>query len=45
MNIFKDLEKSLLEAIEMEKGQLPLEEKENMPAPTFLVKTDAQKKD
>lgn len=45
MSIFKDLEKSLLEAIEMEKGQLPLEEKEDMPAPTFLVKTNSPKKD
>lgn len=33
----KDLERSLLEAIEIEKGNIPLTQKENMPAPTFIA--------
>ena len=37
MGAFEDLENSLLEAIEMERGNLPLVEKEEMPAPTFFV--------
>lgn len=37
MGFYDDLEKSLLEAIEIEKGNLPLIQKENMPAPTFTV--------
>lgn len=35
--IYVDIEKSLLEAIEIEKGNVPLVKKENMPAPTFIV--------
>ena len=37
MGFYEDIEKSLLEAIEMEKGNIPLAEKENMPAPTYVV--------
>lgn len=37
MGFYEDLEKSLLEAIAMEKGEIPLVEKENMPAPTFVA--------
>lgn len=37
MGFYNDLEKSLLEAIEIEKGNLPLFPKENMPAPTFVT--------
>lgn len=37
MGFYNDLEKSFLEAIEMEKGNLPLIQKENMPAPTFAA--------
>ena len=34
---YKDLERSLLEAIEIEEGKIPLTQKENMPAPTFIA--------
>lgn len=37
MGFYEDIEKSLLEAIEIEKGNIPLAEKENMPAPTFVA--------
>lgn len=37
MGFYEDMEKSLLEAIEMEKGNIPLTKKENMPAPTFTA--------
>lgn len=37
MGFYEDMEKSLLEAIEMEKGTVALEEIKNMPAPTFIV--------
>lgn len=37
MKIYSDIEKSLLEAIEMEKGNVALVEKENMPALTYEV--------
>lgn len=37
MGFYEDMEKSLLEAIEMEKGNIPLIEKVNMPAPTFIA--------
>ena len=35
--LYDDLEKSLLEAIEISKGNIPLEEKEEMPAKTFVA--------
>lgn len=37
MGFYEDIERSLLEAIEMEKGNIPLEQRENMPAPTFIA--------
>ena len=37
MSFYEDIERSLLEAIEMEKGNIPLEQRENMPAPTFIA--------
>lgn len=37
MGFYEDLEKGLLEAIEMEKGNIPLASRENMPAPTFYA--------
>ena len=37
MGFYEDLEQSLLEAIAIEKGGLPLEEKENMVATTYIV--------
>ena len=37
MEIYNDIEKSLLEAIEIEKGNVSLQEVENMPATTYVV--------
>lgn len=37
MGFYEDIEKSLMEAIEMEKGSISLEQIENMPAPTYVV--------
>lgn len=37
MGVYNDMERSLLEAIEMEKGNIPLTQRENMPAPTFIA--------
>ncbi len=37
MGLYDDLKKSLLEAIAMEKGEIPLAEKKDMPAPTIAV--------
>lgn len=34
---FDETMQGLLEAISMEKGEIPLEKKEDMPAPTFVV--------
>ena len=34
---FEDTMQGLLEAIEMERGNIPLVEKKNMPAPTFTA--------
>lgn len=34
---FEDTMQGLLEAVDMEKGNIPLEKKENMPAPTFIA--------
>lgn len=36
-NFFDDTMQGLLEAIEIEKGSIPLIQKENMPAPTFTI--------
>lgn len=37
MGFYEDMEKSLLEAIEMEKGNIAVTQKENMPTPTFTA--------
>ena len=37
MSFYEDLERGLLEAIEMEKGNITLKQRENMPAPTFYA--------
>lgn len=37
MGLYEDLEKGLLEAIAMEKGEIPTVEKKNMPAPTYTA--------
>lgn len=42
MGLYEDLEKGLLEAIEMEKGHIPVIEKEDMPAPTYYADNKEQ---
>ena len=37
---FDDTMQGLLEAIEIEKGNIPLTEREDMPAPTFYISSD-----
>lgn len=37
MRFYDDVEKSLLEAIAIEKGNIPLTQREDMPAPTFIA--------
>ena len=37
MSLYEDLEKGLLEAVEIEKKQVPLSQRPNMPAPTFYA--------
>lgn len=37
MSFFEDMEKSLLEAIEIEKGNVPLVERKGMAAPTYYI--------
>ncbi|MDY4028438.1 MAG: helix-turn-helix transcriptional regulator [Butyrivibrio crossotus] len=37
MGLYEDLEKGLLEAIAMEKGDIPMVKKDNMPAPTYTA--------
>ena len=43
MGFYEDLERGLLEAIAMEKGEIQVVEKEHMPAPTFVA-ADMEKK-
>ena len=43
MGFYDDIEESLLEAIEIEKGTLTLKLRENMPAPTYAVPDDTKK--
>lgn len=43
MCFFEDIQQNLLEAIEMEKGNVPAVEKENMPAPTFIAMDEERK--
>lgn len=40
-----DIIQGLLEAIEIEKGNIPLIEKKNMPAPTFVIDLETDAKD
>ncbi len=37
MGFYEELERGLLEAIEMEKGNIPVVEKPGMPVPTFVA--------
>lgn len=37
MGFFEDMEKSLLEAIEIEKGNVPTRERKGTPAATFYI--------
>lgn len=39
MSFYKDLERSLCEAIQMEKGCIPMKLKEDMPADTYIPNT------
>lgn len=43
MGLYEDLEKSLLEAVEMEKGHIPLIHRENMPSITYTADNREQK--
>ena len=40
MSFYEDMEKSLLEAIEMEKENLPIKERKEMPAKTYYIFDD-----
>ena len=42
MGFYEDMERALLEAIEIEKGNVPLTKREGMPAPTYYVADDDQ---
>lgn len=42
MSFFSDMEKSLLEAIEVEKGNIPLVERKEMPALTYYIFHDEE---
>lgn len=42
MSFYEDIEKSLLEAIEIEKGNIPLSEKKDMPARTLYAQSREQ---
>lgn len=44
MGFYDDLERSLTEAIQMEKGNIPMKLKEDMPAPTYVPDTDRNMK-
>lgn len=43
MGFYEDIEKSLLEAIEIKKGNIEVEKRENMPAPTFIASEKERK--
>lgn len=43
MSFYEDMEKALLEAIEIEKGNIPVKERKNMPAKTFYVDEENRK--
>ena len=42
MSFFEDMEKSLTEAIEMEKGNIPVKERKDMPAKTYYIANDEE---
>ncbi len=42
-NFFDDTMQGLLEAVEIEKRNIPLTQKENMPAPTFIISDEENK--
>ena len=42
-NFFDDTLQGLLEAVEIEKGNIPLVEKPNMPSPTFIATKQEEK--
>lgn len=41
MTLFDELQESLLEAIAIERGQIPMVERKGMPAPTFVAESVA----
>ena len=41
--IFEDTMQGLLEAVAVSRGEIPIIEKENMPAPTFIVADNNRK--
>ena len=43
MSFYEDMEKSLLEAIEIEKGNIPLKERKGMSAPTYYISDNDKK--
>ncbi len=43
MSFFDDMEKALLEAIEIEKGNVPLEKRENIQTTSFFVPNNEEK--
>lgn len=43
MGFYEDMEKSLLEAIEVEKGNIPLKKRDGMPAPTYYIQDEDKK--
>lgn len=45
MGFYEDMQQSLLEAIEMDNGNIPLTEKDNMPAITLIANVDEPNKE
>lgn len=43
MSFYEDIQNSLAQAIEIEKGNVQLSERKNIPAPTFYVEYDEMK--
>lgn len=37
MSFYEDMERALTETIEIENGNIPLKERENMPAKTYYI--------
>ena len=40
MSFYEDMERALTQAIEIEKGNIPVTKREGMPAPTYYVAED-----